>query len=104
MRIELLRVFMKFLPIALSSEVLPGAKPYTTLGSKSASQHRHEQGSPRCGISITLTLPAEAALRAIQATFGCPAAMTPLQVLGGGSCMNLIVGITGPVLSPIGGR
>jgi hypothetical protein len=34
-------------------------------------------------MALTLTLPAEAALRAIQATFGCPAAITALQVLGG---------------------
>jgi hypothetical protein len=111
MRIELLRVVMTFLPMALSSKVLAWGKSLHHAGVevRSPQQGHTEQRSPRCANGVTLTLPAEAALRAIQASFGCPAAMTPLQVLGGGSCMDaqrfliglmdLIVGITGAVVA-----
>jgi hypothetical protein len=39
-------------------------------------------------MAFTLTLPAETALRAIQATFCCPAAVTALHVSGGGNGMD----------------
>jgi hypothetical protein len=87
MRIEFLRVVMKFLPMALSSKVLPSGKSlhHTALEVRQPSTGRNEQGLPRRAMALTLPLPAQAALRAIQATFGCPAAITALQVLAGGN-------------------
>jgi hypothetical protein len=88
MRIEFLRVVMKFLPMALSSKVLPSGKSlhHTALEVRQpASTGHNEQRLPRRAMALTLPLPAQAALRAIQATFGCPAAITALQVLAGGN-------------------
>jgi hypothetical protein len=61
MRIALLRVVMKLLPMAVANKALPSAKAYTTLVSKSAARSTGPQQAKLTALRewIALTLPGE---------------------------------------------